>query len=175
MDAKDFKVPTGLTKFLDGFASQKLGVQIDVTSAYRRQVLKDLPALLVFDDLERARMSGSELLSTLNSLAEHEGRNVVLIANEAELDRKDDFRRWREKVVGRTVSINASTDAALPTFLAAVKHDAARHFLREEVGILREVFDKSAAQNLRLLRQSILEFAEFFTQLPVDAVRRKSL
>lgn len=166
--AGGIKPPKGVTKIFEGVVEKTTGVQVDVTGYYRRSVLKNLPSLLVFDDLERAQMPAPLVLSVLNRFVEHEGRQVVLIANEKELGETADYRRWREKVVGRTVKLVADAGTALPAFLNAVQNDEARRYLDGERDVLRDVFEKGGTQNLRLLRQSVLEFAGFYTKLPMD-------
>ncbi|PTB98519.1 hypothetical protein C9993_07435 [Marinobacter sp. Z-F4-2] len=47
------------------------------------------PELYVFDDLERADMPLDSILGFINTLVEHDGEKVVLIANETELDRRN--------------------------------------------------------------------------------------
>jgi hypothetical protein len=89
LERKDLKSPQGTTQLLEGVAEKFTGAKVDLTGAYRRTVMKDLPQVLVFDDLERAEMPLTELLSAINRFVEHEGRHIVLLANQAELRGKD--------------------------------------------------------------------------------------
>ena len=74
--------------------------------------------LLVLDDLERALISPVEILGFVNSFIEHEDRRVVIVANEAEIQDKENYRRVREKVIGKTFEIVEDNDAALAHFMA---------------------------------------------------------
>lgn len=133
-----------------------------------------LPQLLIFDDLERTEMSVNELLSALNRYVENEKRNVILIANQAELRRTSPERydATREKVVGRCISILPEVDEALDAFISSLKEApslaGAYEFCAAERQIIMSVFLKSECSNLRLLRQAIFEFARFFDQVPQE-------
>lgn len=133
-----------------------------------------LPQLLIFDDLERAEMSVNELLSVLNRYVEHEKRNVILIANQAELRRTSPERydATREKVVGRCISILPEVDEAIDAFIGSLKDvpglAGAYEFCAAERKVILSVFLKSECSNLRLLRQAIFEFARFFNQVPLQ-------
>lgn len=157
-----------LSKLAGGAIAKATGVSVDLSGAYRNLVLKHAPQLMILDDLERAQLPPPQLLGLINRFVEHEGRNVILIANEAELDTSGDYRRWREKVVGRTITLAPDTDSALTVFLAQVPDAPARAFLIPHRDLLRQVFDLSETQNLRLLRQAMLEWARFYGGLPPD-------
>lgn len=93
----------GLAKGLEGLLEKTTGISFDATGLLRKAVLADAPSLLVLDDLERAQLDPPRLLSIINRFVEHEGRNVLLLANEEELERakgqpapdapKSDYRR----------------------------------------------------------------------------------
>lgn len=157
-----------LSKLAGGAIAKATGVSVDLSGAYRNLVLKHAPQLMILDDLERAQLPPPLLLGLINRFVEHEGRNVILIANEAELDTSGDYRRWREKVVGRTITLAPDTDSALTVFLAQVPDAPVRAFLIPHRDLLRQVFDLSETQNLRLLRQAMLEWSRFHTALPPD-------
>ncbi len=171
---KDLKPPKGATQIMEGVAEKFTGAKIDFTGAFRRAVMKDLPRVLVFDDLERAEMHLTELLSAINRFVEHEGRNVVLLANQAELRDKDPktYERTKEKVIGRIITIYPDVDAATESFLASMERAehqrAAREFLTSEKALLCSVFDTSKALNLRLLRYAMLEIARVFDGIPEE-------
>lgn len=160
-----------LSKMVSGSLEKLTGAAVDFSAAYRSIVLRNAPRLLIFDDLERTRLSPELLLGFVNRFVEHDERNVILIANEGELERTPEFRRWREKVVGRTITLLPETDSALQTFLEQVTDPDAHNFLIVHKDLLREVFDLSETQNLRLLRQAIQEWVRFYATLPPDIAR----
>lgn len=172
----------GAARIVQGAIKAKTGATFDATGLVRKAVLAGSPRLLVIDDLERAQLDPPRLLSIVNRFVEHEGKNVLLLANEDELERakgqpdsgeaKSDYRRWREKVVGRTITLHPDTDAALDTFLAAIVDGGARTTLAQRRDVILDVFSRSQTDNLRLLRQSLIECGRFLTRLP-ESYRRQ--
>lgn len=125
-----------------------------------------LPDTLIFDDLERTGMTVQELFGHLNSFVEHQGKKVILLANEAELEKKSpDYTHYKEKLVGRTLRLNPDIDAAFSAFLVEIKDEAAREVLLENQSRICRVFALSTFENLRLLRQAMLEFTQLFDAL----------
>ena len=64
--------------------------------------------VLIFDDLERSRLDGLEILGCINDYCENQGFNTIIIANEEFLLAKDNqdteaFRIMKEKVIAHTV------------------------------------------------------------------------
>jgi hypothetical protein len=173
MERQDIKPPNGFNQIAEGMTKKFTGVTIDLTGFHRQQVMKSLPKLLIFDDLERAQMPPPALLAALNRFVEHEGRQVILIANEAELTKAEDYRRWREKVVGRTITLKPETDSALNACLASLAAGEQQEFLTTHRELIITVFQISQTDNLRLLRQSVKEFAAFHGMLPED-IRNKT-
>ena len=174
LEGKDVKPPQGFTQMVEGVAEKFTGAKVDLTGVYRRHILKDLPQIIIFDDLERSAMSFIELFSAINRFVEHERRNVVLLANQNELRVKDGdfFDRTKEKVIGRTISMKPATGAATESFLASIAGDEsqleAHAFLSTEKDLVCGVFESSRSSNLRLLRYATLEFARVFSQIPTD-------
>ena len=165
----------GAASLLSGAIGKATNITVDLSAFYRNAVISQLPDLIIFDDLERARLPAPLLLSVLNRFVEHEGKSVILVANEAELDgtngttpdaEKADYRRWREKVVGRTITLVPETDAALSAFLSSLSDGAGKLLLLHQKPLIRDVFDRSQTNNLRLLRQSLTDLARFLDRMP---------
>jgi hypothetical protein len=179
LEGWDVKPPQGFTQMLEGVAEKFTGARVDLTGAFRRSVMKNLPQVLVFDDLERTEMPLSELFSSINRFVEHEGRSVVLLANQAELRGKDidTYERTKEKVIGRIIAIAPDVGAAIQGFVASMEKDeqqfAAYEFLAAERDLLSGVFETSQALNLRLLRYAMLEFARVFDRIPANLRENK--
>lgn len=163
-------------RIVQGAIKAKTGATFDATGLVRKAVLAGAPRLLVLDDLERAQLDPPRLLSIVNRFVEHEGKTVLLLANEDELERakdqpasgaaKSDYRRWREKVVGRTITLKPDTEAALDAFLAAVPDQGARQQLEQRREAILDVFSRSETANLRLLRLSLIECGRFLARVP---------
>ncbi len=132
-----------------------------------------LPDLLVFDDLERALLPPTDLLGYLNEFVEHQRQKVILLTNEDEFQDGDKYRRQKEKMVGRTLSLEPDFQTAFDAFVEQVDQQDARDLFGRHVERIREVFDASQYQNLRLLRQALLEFARFFDAFD-EGMRQRS-
>ncbi|WP_458790741.1 P-loop NTPase fold protein [Yoonia sp. MH D7] len=174
LERRAVKPPQGFTKLAEGVTEKFTGAKVDLTGAFRRAVMKDLPQVLVFDDLERTEMPLTELFSAINRFVEHEGRNVVLLANQNELRDKDVkiYERTKEKVIGRVVAIAPDVAGAFAGFLETMTKVKDQvevcKFLNAEKDLISGIFETSQALNLRLLRYSMLEFARVFHQIPAD-------
>jgi len=133
-----------------------------------------LPDLIVFDDLERTEgIPAHTLLSVLNRYVEHESRHVVLLANQEELRKGcKGYERVREKVVGRIIALEPDETGALGAFLGELDGAKAFAFLSGQQEVILSVFRTSGCQNLRLLRQGLLEYARFHDVVPDDLLAR---
>lgn len=132
------------------------------------------PDLIVFDDLERGVMSAPELLGYINQFVEQEGRKVVIIANEAEIDKKDPgYRTVREKVIGQSFDLRADVLPALDAFVKGMTDESARDYMEANKGALLSVFQQSGSDNLRVLKQVLLTWDRFFPAIDAN-LREKS-
>ncbi len=130
-----------------------------------------LPQVLIFDDLERTNMSTKELLGYLNSFVEHEGKNLILLANEGELW-KGEGRRTKEKLIGHTLTVQADIDTALAALIQALGDEEVKKYLKGQQDVVKCVFQQSATNNLRVLGQCLWDFERLFEAL--DEKHRKN-
>jgi hypothetical protein len=172
---------------MDNNASRALaavvGAGVEVAASYfglsnpkelKSIALTMLPDLIVFDDLERTEgIPVHSLLGVLNRYVEHEERHVILLANQTELRKGcEDYDRVREKVVGRVIALEPDETGALAAFLEQLKGRKSYTFLSAQQEVVLSVFKTSRCQNLRLLRQALLEYARFHDLVPDDLVDR---
>ncbi len=129
------------------------------------------PQTLIFDDLERTDMGINELFGYLNSFVEHEGKNLILLANEDELW-KDEKRDTKEKLIGHTLTVRADVDAALAAMIGALEDDGAKECLTDQQEIVKRVFEQSATNNLRVLGQCLWDFERLFKVLKPEQKER---
>ena len=121
--------------------------------------------VVIFDDFERAIMTPTELLGFINPLVEHDGCKVLILTNEMEVDSSDNYATRKEKTVGRTLRLKADAQSALGSFLTKVDDEGARNYLLSTEKDILTVFKASGLDNLRLLRQFVWLFEEFWTTL----------
>lgn len=119
----------------------------------------------VFDDLERCNIKSNAVLGYINELVEHDGRKVVIIANEKEIENTADYARRREKVIGVTLQVEPMLEAALPTFIAKSDSSKFREFLTNKSDEIKSLFQQSGNPNLRILQQTIWDFERLFSVL----------
>ncbi|MBS0535372.1 MAG: hypothetical protein JSR72_15045 [Proteobacteria bacterium] len=113
--------------------------------------------LIVFDDLERAAVGTTAVLGYINDFVEHMGMKVVIIANEEEID-KDDYKRKKEKVIGRTLLVHPEFDKAFSAFCREIVFADAKELIESNKQRIAEIFGLSGLDNLRLLQHSLFDF-----------------
>ncbi|WP_416907486.1 MAG: P-loop NTPase fold protein [Polymorphobacter sp.] len=119
-------------------------------------------AIYVFDDIERSSMSSDAIFGYINQFVEHSGCRVVLVANEAELENSDGYRRKREKLVGQTLEAKSAVRGALAAFLADVANDEARDHLKSVENHIVELYEQGEVNNLRVLKQTLWGFERLY-------------
>lgn len=133
--------------------------------------------LLVFDDLERAQMKPGPILGYINAFVEHEDAKAVILANEAEIEKDDpDFTRIKEKLIGQTLEITPSVESAFPELIKLVTDPWCTDFLKNSKEQVLDIFARSEAKNLRVLKQALWDFervAKLFR--PTDHIHTSEL
>lgn len=131
--------------------------------------------ILVFDDLERCTMDSLSVLGYINHFIEHQDRKVLIIANEEEIQPRDNtdsqsiYRRIKEKVIGKIFSITPYPIQAIETFLTELKNPEVVSFCRIHIHHIVEIYEASSYQNLRHLRQALLDFERLYIHFPTEA------
>lgn len=169
-DSDVAKVGNQVKNFVSGL--KIFGVSIDLSKIDLTEVmLTKLPNTLIFDDFERSTVSITELLGAINGYVEHEGKRVVLLANEDDLW-GDGGIREKEKVIGQTLSIAADFDTAIKPLIDRYGRKS-KSFLERNVEIVKNVFVKAGYNNLRSLGQAIWEFERLFIVLDKEHVENE--
>lgn len=122
-------------------------------------------SLYVFDDLERCDMETNKVLGYINDFVEHDGCKVLIIANEAEIKKEQDYSRRREKLIGRTLEVQSALDDAFSHFLTKVDEEKTREFLKARRSDIFTVYQHAAVNNLRILQQTMWEFGPLLCAL----------
>ncbi|WP_170546535.1 P-loop NTPase fold protein [Ruegeria arenilitoris] len=154
-DSDVAKAGKQLRDFISGIKA--FGFSVDLTKIDLTEfVIAKLPNALIFDDIERAKMPVKEVLGAVNGFVEHEGKHVVLLANEEGLWDNESIKE-KEKVVGRTLTVVADVDSALGPIFSAFSGPS-KSFFAEEAETITDVFRKAGYNNLRSLKQVLWEF-----------------
>ncbi|MGB7402041.1 MAG: P-loop NTPase fold protein [Arcobacter sp.] len=133
--------------------------------------------ILIFDDLERSGIKIIDLLGYINFFVEHQSYKVILIANEEELEKRKKYRKIKEKLVGKTFEFKTNSSDAFDSFLSELKNERRlkENILEKEKSNILELFKNSKANNLRFLRQSLLDFERFYDEVLISPNKKKEI
>lgn len=132
-------------------------------------------SILIFDDLERCKIDISNLLGYINYFVEHQDLKVIIIANEDEILNQDSsnsskgYRAIKEKLIGKTFGVSLSFEGALENFITGVNNPDVSRFLSDNTKLIEDLYQKAEYENLRNLKQIVLDFERIFEVLPDKA------
>lgn len=115
--------------------------------------------VLVFDDFERCKMDHVDLLGVINDYSENLGIKTIIVADESKIQ-DEKYKEFKEKVISRTVRLLPDFDTIITGILKEYDETVEGYgsFLRENIGILCQVFDESTEENLRIFKTFIMDF-----------------
>lgn len=139
--------------------------------------------ILIFDDLERCKIDISNLLGYINNFVEHDDLKVIIIANEDELLKRDNtdnsnstnYKVIKEKLIGKTFEVSLDFEGALESFISIVDNSDASKFLSNNIELIENLYKKADYENLRCLRQIILDFDRIYEVLPEKATSKPEI
>jgi hypothetical protein len=123
--------------------------------------------IFIFDDLERTGVSLQEILGYINYLIELSSFKVILIANEEKLLEKDNekvYKEFKEKVIGKTFEVRHDFSDILDFFL----NDRLIEIHQFKKQIIKDVYDRAGYNNLRHIKQSIIDFKHLIDKINPD-------
>lgn len=165
-----FKTELDIDK--DGKSETSFSGALDSLSIFENDNKDEVKGVkfIIFDDLERCQIPMKQLLGFINYFVEHCDCHVVVIGEEKYLDDKTqhDLLEFKEKIVGREFEILPDIEAAIRLFVSEPM--MATDFLSKETGMIQQCFECSATHNLRLLRQSLLDYSSLISALPTKLV-----
>lgn len=123
-----------------------------------QNVLND--RVLVFDDLERSRIPTKVLLGVINHYVEHSGCRAIVIMHESKvLDSY--FNDSKEKLFGQTLQAVPQVAEAFESFMKPQRGTKFGRFLAPFETDVVEIFNRSGASSLRLLKYLIEDLRRF--------------
>lgn len=131
---------------------------------------------IVFDDLERSQMSIEKVLGYINQYVEVVGQKVICICNEDDIIEKDErYLKIREKVAGKIYEVKPDLKNVLADFL--MHEDLNKSPIKFAVfeDKILTIFKNSDSNNLRILKQALLEFDRLFNGLNSELTERNDL
>jgi hypothetical protein len=123
--------------------------------------------IFVFDDLERTDIELTEILGYINYFVEQSGLKVIILANEEKLKKDDDsnkYKDFKEKVIGKTFEVKHNFEQILISIISE-KANKSKHYLNENKSIIQDVYYKAKQDNIRHIKQIILDFEYFIEQI----------
>lgn len=152
----------------DGKSETSFSGALDSLSIFENDNKNEIKGIkfIIFDDLERCQIPMKQLLGFINYFVEHCDCHVVVIGEEKYLDNKthNELLEFKEKIVGREFEIHPDVKAAIIFFISEPM--MVTDFLCKETEMIQICFECTATRNLRLLRQSLLDFSSLISALP---------
>ena len=125
--------------------------------------------ILIFDDIERAKLPVDEVLGYINYFVEQVGCHVVVIGDIKNVGDKEKFKVIKEKTIGHEYHIEVETEEALDVFIGEIDKDG-KLGLAEQKQLICYCFWVSGVSNLRILRQSLYDYKMYVSHLPKEVI-----
>ena len=168
----------------------KKSLEIDLSKEDIPDYLKNIESrIIIFDDLERCALSLKEILGYINGFVEHQELKVIIVANEDQLNINEEnhpvkseeeqsenakiYTKIKEKLIGKTFKVAPDIDCALNVFLEKITDEDTKIFLKTNKVEIKEVFSISRYENLRLLKQALLDFERIFQTLTKEVKNKE--
>ena len=151
----------------------KANIQLDLVSLFRSEYdEQEERRTIIFDDFERCKMPYVDLLGYINQFVEHSNIRVIILCHEEEVKgvERDDYARFKEKLIGRTFKIEPDTLAVISDFceqLGLLELD------EEQKQMIERVFEVVGYNNLRSLYQALLDFSNLGIEYKTDNAQQK--
>lgn len=135
--------------------------------------LRSTSGTYVFDDFERCRLPRAETLGYINEFVERDGRKVIIIADESKLLTDQEYLDGKEKVVGKTLEVEADFDAAFDHFLKLIDNNDAGAIFKDRKIEIERIYIQSGLKNLRILQQTMGDFERLIAVLEIQHLQNK--
>ena len=161
----------------DGNQQENAEIEVKIPDLKPEDLLNTKDYILIFDDLERCPINIINLLGYINFFVEHQSYKVILIANEKELKKTKKYKTIKEKLIGKTFEFKTNSSLAYDSFLIELKNEnkVKENILEKQKSNILELFEKSQSNNLRALRQTLLDFERFYDEVLVNHQSKEEL
>lgn len=122
--------------------------------------------VLIFDDMERSKISAKEVLAIVNQFAEREKTKVIIICNETE--ENDEYKQFKEKTIRYTLHYSPSTDEKFDSIAKdwlKNKSSSYQSFIVSHKNLILDVFRLGDCTNLRTLIFVLDIFEKIFKEI----------
>lgn len=116
--------------------------------------------ILVFDDLERSPLPLVEVMGFINRFVEHDKLRVVVVASENDIpdEQQEEYKKRKEKLVGKTIKVGSEPGEVLDVFAKRLKLPGVLRAITDNRDRLLATFAASGRPNFRSLRAVLLDF-----------------
>lgn len=122
--------------------------------------------VLIFDDLERSKMSAKEVLGVVNLFAERERIKVIVICNETKED--NEYKQFKEKTIRYTLHYSPSTEEKFDSIVKEWfknRPSSYQYFLVSHKTLILDIFRLGECTNLRTLIFVLDIFEKIFKEI----------
>ncbi len=174
-------IKTSFNFDLDGDKSHETNISGEIPAEkFLEKISLNSKHILVLDDVERCSIETPSLLGYVNQFIEHGGIKAILIANEEELikqneDKKYSYSKTKEKVIGRTFEVTPETSSAIESFSNELPNQTTIEIVKKNFEAIQQVYDCSQFKNLRLVRNALWEFDRILKVLDEKLMRSDEL
>lgn len=126
--------------------------------------------LLVFDDFERCKIDKRTLLGYINLFVEHKSCHVIIIsAEENNEEMSKEILNIKEKTIGQEFKIEPETSNAIESIIGDMTNNKSNvtQVLTKNKDIIISLFNLSQKPNLRILRQSLIDFCYCISNITI--------
>jgi hypothetical protein len=122
--------------------------------------------VLIFDDLERSKMSAKEVLGVVNQFAERDKSKVIVSCNETKED--EEYKQFKEKTIRYTLHYSPSTEEKFDSIVKKWlnnRSSAYQSFLVSHKTLILDIFRLGECTNLRTLIFVLEIFEKIFKEI----------
>jgi hypothetical protein len=179
---------------LKGLLKYSLKIDFDKNNATESSVSSEIPdinlpsyfqnldnRILVFDDLERCSINIKDMLGYINQFSENKFLKVIILANEEEIIKTDtnkesfSYLKIKEKLIGKSFTVKPDLEKALESFIDLIPDQKVKKFLKSNQETIMIQYQNAGYNNLRHLKQAILDFNRFYSCVPSSAFKKTDL
>ena len=145
-------------------------------SCVQNDEIKKKKLVLVFDDLERARVDLVCLLGAVNAYTESAGIKTILIADEDKINSKE-YSEFKEKLIVRTIKLAPAFEDIVDSIIKNYEETQCgyQNFLKRNAPTIQQVFAESGSQNLRSLKAYLVDFERVFAAWNNTGISKENL
>jgi len=139
--------------------------------------------ILIFDDIERCKIKTDEIFGYINNFVEHSECKVIMLTDEQKIKAKYennkseidiDYKDFKEKLIGQTFEVKSDFDTAVSFFIAESKKINKTLDLSRHETLVKELFVSSELENLRVLKQALLDFNRLTTFINKEFIKHEN-